>query len=174
MKFVAILFALMSITEAPIIPDKDVRMEYVQTMFVYGENPIYHVGDTFVNTVGIVQEVLYEYYDSCGLYKVDRNLFDYTKYFTESLIDVTFTKSGVYTDTFNGDMGTFRTSVYVYDYGDMNGDFAITVSDAVIMSKLITEDETANYDYLFNADTNNDEIIDIVDLTNILDKINVE
>jgi hypothetical protein len=173
MKFISVMLALLtSITTT--IPDDSDYMTFTPSMFIYGENPIYHVGDTFVNTVGIVHEDLYEYYDSCGLYKVEKDWFDYTKYFTESLVGITFTESGVYTDTFNSDMGTFRTSVYVYDYGDMNGDFEITVSDAVIMSKLITEDETTNCDYLFNADTNGDEIIDIFDLINILDKIDVE
>jgi hypothetical protein len=173
MKFISVMLALLtSITTT--IPDDSDYMTFTPSMFIYGENPIYHVGDTFVNTVGIVHEDLYEYYDSCGLYKVEKDWFDYTKYFTESLVGITFTKSGVYEDTFNGDLGLFRTSVYVYDYGDMNGDFKITINDAVIMSRVIVEDDTANCDYLFNSDTNGDDIVDIFDLNYILNIVDAK
>ena len=139
----------------------------------FGENPYYHVGDTFSRSVKIYYQEYFEYDDEFGVFRSDSKKTDITNTFTDSLEGVVFSESGSYVETLNGEYGLFRLCVNVYEYGDVDGDFSITVSDAVIMSRIIAEDDSVNTDYIFNADTNSDSFIDIFDLKYIIDYINI-
>lgn len=138
------------------------------TYLIKGENPIYHVGDTFERVIDVVYQEYIDYEDENGEFHSEIESETITDKLTDSLDGYTFTYAGQYTETLNGDAGTFRQIVNVYDYGDMNGDFSITVSDAVILQRIITEDQDVDCTFIENADTDRNQIIDLFDLRNIL------
>jgi hypothetical protein len=92
------------------------------TYIIKGENPIYHVGDTFERVIDVVYQEYIDYEDENGEFHSEIESETITDKLTDSLDGYTFIYAGQYTETLNGDAGIFRQIVNVYDYGDMNGD----------------------------------------------------
>lgn len=140
-------------------------------LFYECDNDAYHVGDIFESRticwITLCTTVLH----SDGITRNHYDTFDITSGFISSYEGILLENPGEYVEILNGEDGLLRHPFYVYDYGDTNGDYNITVSDLVNLYKIIAEDNSSNIDYLFNADVNNDGIINMLDARTLTEKL---
>jgi hypothetical protein len=141
-------------------------------LFYECDNDAYHVGDIFESRticwITLCTTVLH----SDGVTRNHYDTFDITSGFKSSYEGILLENPGEYIEILNGEDGLLRHPFYVYDYGDLNGDYKITMSDAIGLYRIIAGDPDYETDFIFNADMNNDDCIDLIDAVIIARKLN--
>ena len=136
------------------------------------DDDIYHVGDIFESRTQCFITLCTTVLHDDGVVRSYYDTFNITGGFISSYEGILLENSGEYIETLNGEDGLLRHPFYVYDYGDLNGDYKITMSDAIGLYRIIAGDPDYETDFIFNADMNNDDCIDLIDAVIIARKLN--
>ena len=167
---IAVLVGSYVILNSSAVGDTVIDQSY--ECFYECDDDIYHVGDVFESRTKCFITLCTTVLHSDGVVKNHYDTFDITCGFTSSYDGVLLEHPGEYIETLSGEDGILRHPFYVYEYGDLNGDYKVTMSDVIGMYRVIAEDPDYNTEYIFNADMNNDDNIDLFDAVVITRKLN--
>lgn len=163
-KIICFAFALFIFSTYPVTveaTDNQVTYEYVYNCVP--KKTIYRPGDTVGRDFTLNFIEYYEYVDENGNVTSNETVTDVTDKMTGSYDDTVVMIPGEYVNRLTGECGYNCYTFYVYDYGDVNGDYSITISDCVELHKIVGEDDSANQSYIFNADVDCDGLLTIRD-----------
>lgn len=128
--------------------------------------------DCFIDTIpqGVFLSDSYVYYDAVPL--VDGKVMTLT--INESTAEYA-NKMSVYDENNNvSEIINPDIDVETSFYGDANGDYDFTIADAVLLSRIVAEDDVEVPDYGWrNADVNGDSIIDMNDVMALLNILSI-